>query len=330
MMARVYIEIVDGVEGKKCSGCGKWSPLTNFHLGSGVGKRGSVCKGCRNTTTNYHSKVTEVNGISGKSCKKCGEWKGLEEYHRGTAAGGRKTDCIACRNKRGHRIERQEVETKNGILGKECKKCYVWKPLTKFNKGHSAGGKSFFCKGCLSVLRKASYEKNKEVENLRSTLWEKENRERVLTRRRLKYKEYRVHKLNRRARQRYLKNDFTIKQRESIFKRFNYSCALTGVSEEVHWDHVIPLATGHGGTTYSNMIPLHSTLNLSKNDQNIFEWFNKNKVKFELSEERFNSLIDWIASNNHMSYAEYKKYVYWCHENTPEEITNQIKGVKDA
>jgi hypothetical protein len=117
------------------------------------------------------------------------------------------------------------------------------------------------------------------------------------------------------ARKLALPDDLTSEQKVAISIRFNDACALTGDSESVHFDHVIPLASGHGGTIYGNMIPLRADLNYSKNDSNIFEWFDINKNRLNLPQERFDTLIAYLAEINGMTVNEYCDYVYWCHAN---------------
>jgi hypothetical protein len=70
-------------------------------------------------------------------------------------------------------------------------------------------------------------------------------------------------------------------------------------------------------------------LNRSKFTNNIFEWFETNRQRFELSQEKFDRLIEWLASANAMTVEEYRDYVYWCHANprTVDEINeNNAEG----
>src|SRR5699024_2349289 len=119
----------------------------------------------------------------------------------------------------------------------------------------------------------------------------------------------------RRTRKSKLPCNFTAKDLESLLRTFNNSCALTGRKDNLQIDHVIPLATGHGGAIYGNMAPLTGVLNSSKNDANIFEWFEANRQRFELSQDKFDRLIDFLAEANDMTVEEYRDYVYWCHKN---------------
>jgi hypothetical protein len=206
----------------------------------------------------------------------------------------------------------------NGIVGKECSKCEVWKPLEDFYKGGSLGGRSSNCKVCWINSVKLYYQKNREEKLEYQRQHERKNRER-----RLKYKQqYRqvnreattTHRQNYRARKKGLPDTLTLEQWGQILEFFG-GCALTGATENLAKDHVIPLAVGHGGTTKKNMIPLSADLNNSKNDRNLFDWFESEKERFDLSQEKFDALIVYLAELNEMNIEQYREYVYWCHEN---------------
>jgi hypothetical protein len=123
-----------------------------------------------------------------------------------------------------------------------------------------------------------------------------------------------------------LEDNLTSEQRKEILDFFK-GCALTE-SSEFHWDHVVPISTGHGGTTYGNMIPLKEFFNISKKDRNIFEWFETNRQRFNLSQEKFDTLISWLADANEVSVDDYRDYVYWCHANphSLEDLRNDDEG----
>lgn len=246
----------------------------------------------------------EENGaIIAKSCAKCNEVKTLDKYtkHK-TGLGGRESSCKDC--KAGY-----YAENKADYLERY-----------ENNKSH------------LHELMRKYYETNKEniIENQRK--YYAENKEAISER----YREYCEDKKEylaelcrnwrrnnpekamliaerRRARKNALPDDFTEEQMRTTLDYFE-GCALTGATTDIHWDHVIPLATGCGGTTFGNMIPLSSDLNLSKNDANLFEWFNRNKDRFELSQVKFDRLVEWLANVNGMTVLGYRVYVYACFE----------------
>lgn len=139
---------------------------------------------------------------------------------------------------------------------------------------------------------------------------------------------YLLYDQRRRARKLVLPDDLTIGQQDAIFATYNGTCALTGEPTDLHLDHVIPISVGHGGTTYGNMIPLRADLNLSKNASQIFEWFDANRERFNLSQRKFDELIEYLAQINEMTTQEYRAYVDWCFDN-PRDI-NAIETEESA
>lgn len=283
--------------------------------------------------------LKEVNGEVGKSCSKCNLWKPLSLFDKcSKGVGGTKSRCKECRkvdgknrNKTDRLLKSSKLEHRGGVIGKTCTNCGSWKPLINYYKSKKGlGGRNSICPECVKVLRTPYMEANREIRRERTRIWARENRERKTEYKRkwrLKnpgyeskwWSEHRelanVIAQRRRSRVRALPSDLTYDEYLEVLSYFNNSCSLTGESGDLHMDHVIPISTGHGGTTKGNIIPLKSELNLSKNDKNIFEWFEVNKSRLNLSQEKFDSLINWLASANGMSMAEYKEYVYYCHDN---------------
>lgn len=134
----------------------------------------------------------------------------------------------------------------------------------------------------------------------------------------------RKHTIRRKRRREALVDDFTNEQREALLDRFNGKCALTGKSLPIHLDHVIPLSIGHGGTTIANMLPIWQRINTSKNASNIFEWYEENGERFEVCPKRFYEAIEYLAELNGMTPDEYRDYVYECHANPNDILTEAI------
>lgn len=227
------------------------------------------------------------------------------------------------------------------LFAKCCKGCGEAKTLDNFVKrGRGLGGCESMCTPCEKERTRTWYEENREKHVIMRQKWNEENRERHALLRREWYEEnkerFREKNRNwsrnnpdkvalkgqrRRASKAELPNDWTSEQQSVTLEYFNGSCALTG-SIDYQWDHVIPIATRHGGTTLGNMIPLRGDLNASKTDHNIFEWFEANGQRFNLEQSRFDSLIEWLGKANGMTVEEYRAYVYECHAN-PREINNE-------
>lgn len=110
-----------------------------------------------------------------------------------------------------------------------------------------------------------------------------------------------------------LPDTFTDEQKAELLRKFDGKCAFTGKDVPIQIDHVIPVASGHGGTILENMLPIWKRINSSKGDRNVFEWYEKNGDRFEVVPELFEQAIGYIAELNGMSYEEYHEYVYDCH-----------------
>lgn len=128
----------------------------------------------------------------------------------------------------------------------------------------------------------------------------------------------------RKARSEALINDFTDEDKAALLTRFNGVCALTGKDVTIQIDHVIPLAIGHGGTTKANMLPIWQRINSSKGAKNIFEWYEENGERFEVCPRRFYEAIEYLAELNDMTSDEYRDYVYECHANPNDILTEAI------
>jgi hypothetical protein len=227
-------------------------------------------------------------------------------------------------------------ENKDGtVVAKACSKCDSLKYLEEFPKHNSGiGGKEATCKGCKSKLYRNWYEENREYaleqdfkyneKNRKhraelSRKWYEENRDRALQ------KQQRWNKENpemaslvhhrRRARKSALPDTLTVEEYFRTLEYFGNACALTGRTDDLEKEHAIPLSIGHGGTTFGNCYPMNKSLNVSKYNHNIFEWFEANRQRFELSQERFDNLIAYLASANAMTVEEYRAHVDWCHAN---------------
>jgi hypothetical protein len=299
---RSILDEREGVIGKTCTKCNEWKGLYNFHKDSkGTGGRHSRCKDCASKGKGYKTKrqptiLEDINGIIGKSCTKCNAWKSLDYYGRNPKGiGYRDSQCKSCAKK--YRDENKEhyreYRTKNREKLLEDNKQWRVKNLEYLREYREK-----------SMEREIKYrDANRLKYAANARKWAKENREKV-----------RINNQNRRARTRALPNDWNVQMRNKTWEHFNDSCALTG-SPDNTVDHAIPIAIGHGGTTYGNLYPLQHSLNISKKDSNIFEWFEANRQRFELSQERFDRLIAYLASANAMTVEEYRAHVDWCHEN---------------
>lgn len=113
-----------------------------------------------------------------------------------------------------------------------------------------------------------------------------------------------------RAKEKGLPHSLTFDEYIKTNEIFEGSCPLTGDTDYIQWDHVIPLKSGRGGTVYGNLVPIRADINHSKGNRNIFEWYEENKNIFNIKADKFDSLINWLAESNRMTPEQYKSHVY--------------------
>jgi hypothetical protein len=267
------------------------------------------------------SKLIEIDGVVGKHCTKCATWYSLENYHNSKKApDGHKPRCKECtRIDKGakQRFFRTKLTEVSGIIGKECCTCRKWLSLTKFgNKTVGLGGRRSDCIICERERNLQYSRDHKEECCIRNQEWAERNPDKRLAKLRRWYannpEKITTNNHRRLARKRSLPDTFTTDDMKDALEIFG-GCALTGDSE-IHWDHFVPLATGKVGTVRGNMIPLRKDLNVSKSDSNIFVWFSRNKLRFNLDQQDFDNLIEYLANTNGMSVDDYRSFVYECFE----------------
>lgn len=190
------------------------------------------------------------------------------------------------------------------FIFKECITCGDSKNLRDFhNRRDVSFGLDSQCRSCVYNRVKYNYKNNLQYH--------------------MKVKESSKAYLHRRlSLEHYLPGNMESMDFNNVFKFFEGRCALSGASVNIHWDHVIPLSIGHGGTVIGNMVPLKGELNMSKHAYNIFEWFEANRQRFKLSQEKFDRLISYLAAQNNLTPEEYRGFYDWCFDNprTVDEI----------
>lgn len=221
------------------------------------------------------------------------------------------------------------VDNKGEIARKKCRECLETKEMNDFypaNKGN-LGGRKAVCIKCENATFRDYYYKNADYLNEQRIKRRENDPERDLEtqRRYFARNRERINKrrtmypsnINRAAREFGLPAEFTVEDKELLLEIFG-GCALTGEKDNLHYDHVIPLTTRVGGTVSWNIMPLKAGLNISKGSKNVFEWFEANKERFELSDERFERAIKYLANEKGVTPEEYRKFVYDAFKNKEE------------
>lgn len=193
-------------------------------------------------------------------------------------------------------------DLKGDIVAKGCTRCYEVRVISLFGKHKwRSDNLRSECKICSNRIAREWQMANlwREQPHKRSTYNSVQNTIRIN---------------RRRARKALLPDTLTSTQYKEIITHFKGRCALTE-GTDIQLDHVIPIKTGHGGTTKENMITLSKEINQSKHTSNIFEWFEDNQERFSLSQSKFDALIEYLAGINEMTTKEYRAYVDWCFDN---------------
>lgn len=218
--------------------------------------------------------------------------------------------------------KRAYIEIDGVITEVTCTKCSEMKSVSEFasdsSKALSVGSRCKVCernyrednKQAVSERKRKSYYGNWE----HYKQYREDNSERIAEKKRKfrrdnpeKNIEY---KHRRRANERQLPDGMDTQRIRLLFMLFNGSCALTGKRGDIHLDHVIPISSGKGGNTFNNLIPLNSSLNCSKHNANIFEWYERNKERYKISDARFRFTVRYLAQINGMTPDQYEEYVY--------------------
>lgn len=242
-----------------------------------------------------------------KHCSKCDTTKPLTEFHNHKRSkDGKYYACKDCKKK----DDKSSYERNWGSRRRRAKEYYS-ENKEKIRKA-----------------QKKYKEENKDIVYAASRKWASENPEKMLEYKR-KYREanretiresgreYSRRNLNkgrltasrRRAKARGLPNTLTPEEVESLLELFNFECAICGNPYE-HLDHFIPIASGHGGTTLENSVPMCGFCNVSKGAKNPFEWAN---TLDESKRERFDSLVLYLTDINGIESAEdYESHVHQC------------------
>ena len=248
-----------------------------------------------------------------KKCKKCGEVKPLNEFHKEKRSkDGHNTKCKRCRSKqrKQHYEDNKDKVKEQQAKYRKTHKEEILKKQKEYRDNTKEQAKQYYKnnKGWILERTKQYYKNNKNKIQKQMKQYYKNNKE-----------QFKINNQKRRTIEKALEHTLTKEQWTETLEHFNYSGALTG-SDDIHLEHFIPLSSGHGGTCIENCYPMNSTLNLSKNDSNPFEWI---KIQPEDIQDNFyNVLVPYLADKNNMSVDEFTAYVNYCmeHKRTVEQI----------
>lgn len=269
---------------KKCSKCGRWlvASKVNFYKNKN-GKYGlsSWCKDCmKDYNKNYYEEkekhyIESIKNNSGehtvlyKKCTKCGRLlvANTNNFHkRKDSKDGLGSWCKECENarckkyKKEHKEELAEYAKKYCQVHKEEKRGYY----KKYNKKY--------------------YEENKEYYAERSKEY-------------CKTPQGQASRFNARVKRRKREqrgNGITGDQWLEMIKFFDWKCAYSGeyiggINGNKSVDHIVPLAKG-GAHEIWNCVPMDRSLNCSKKEKDLEEWYTQQDF---YNEDRLNKINEW-------------------------------------
>jgi len=106
-----------------------------------------------------------------------------------------------------------------------------------------------------------------------------------------------IHDLCRRARISSLPNSFTADDYQRMMSYWGNACAITGVTDDLHIDHWIPIADPNSlGTVPGNMLPMAGRLNLRKSAKHPHVWLRETfgEDQAQAIIERIEAYFEWV------------------------------------
>lgn len=205
-----------------------------------------------------------------KFCRKCGESKPATlEYFKPITwrniLSGMCRDCIQETNRERHKVAPEIKKAQRARYGREKANADKRKAYPKHKHKIRIYQRAWDSRN-REKLRQWSRDYGKSPEGReKKREWQRNNRDKL-----------RAIYHRREARKRGLPDAFTAEDWQRALTCWNNSCAICGISFEErnpHADHVIPLASPDClGTVPLNILPLCSHCNMSKSDNDLFEW----------------------------------------------------------
>lgn len=230
-----------------------------------------------------------IEGVNSKVCNTCNELKEFKEYNkRKTNKDGLHNQCKKCRKeyqKERYQNNKEQLNKYQKEYNKKNKK-----QINKYQKDYYQNNKEQLKKN------KKEYRKsNKEEINKHQRIYYQINKKQIneyQKKYRKNNKEYfKTTKQKRRTLKQNSGGSYTVEQWNEALKYFNNKCAYSGKPmEQVSVEHIIPITKG--GTSYIwNIIPCELSLNKSKNNKYLLEWYKEQEF---YSEERLNKIYEYI------------------------------------
>ena len=289
---------------KKCTKCGEWlvASSVNFHKDKG-GKYGltSKCKECKKKyRKRYYKENKESEAERRKEYYEANKEAILEKQKKYSKTN---KEAVAEYKKKHYEANKEAILEKQKEYNKKYRETHKEAKaeyMKKYRETH---------KEVIAEYRKKYREQNKE----RLAEYRKQNKERIAERRKKYYeankeaiaerkKEYREtpqgqivdfnSRNRRRAKEQNQGRGVTAEQWLEMMSFFNWECAYSGktlTKETRSIDHIEPLNNG-GENEIWNCIPMDRSLNSSKHDKEMLDWYIKQPF---CSAERLLKIYNW-------------------------------------
>lgn len=235
-----------------------------------------------------------IEGINARYCTgECKELKDFKEFGKlKHGKYGLKSRCKTCDSKK----KREYYNNNKEQINKKRKEYYNNNKdyIIEKTKQHRDKNKEE-----INKKRREQYKNNKESINKRNRYYYERNKKRILE----SNKEYKRNNKDyylEKARERYAlkKNsfgNFTEKEFRKTLEWFDYKCAYSGETisydlSNCHREHVVPLSKG-GDNGIWNIVPSLDSVNLSKHNSDMEEWYRKQPY---FSEERLHKIYEYM------------------------------------
>jgi 5-methylcytosine-specific restriction endonuclease McrA len=265
---------------KTCNKCLRELPATSDYFYKDKKMKDGLWKKCIECNGKKFRRVAKEGY---KICTKCGEslLASTENFYKSNKGRlGLQPKCIPC--------EKKYIEENKDQIAFRNKQYY------QKNKDDINAYKKSWYEENKDTKIKEYKEKNKEYIKCKKKEYLMKNKDSI-RKYRQKYRQLNPElstkdKQVRKAKQKQLDSDFTVKQWKRCKKHFDNKCAYCGEEGNMTQDHFIPLSKG-GEYTINNIIPVCRSCNSSKHNKDFFEWYCDQNF---YSKQREKKVLDYL------------------------------------
>lgn len=194
------------------------------------------------------------------------------------------------------------LNEQQNLIGQQCSNCGTWYTVNEFYKdSHQMFNRTLTCKYCRAKVG-AQFRQNNPTYYRKYKL---EHREHLS-------EQYRQWTTQNRSRVAESQRKTSLRRKQVLAgipddKQYmsqlleDRKCVITGVTEKVALDHIMPVSVGNWGNRKGNLQWMYERLNISKGSKDIFDWVDS------MEQERLDYLLPEHVG---LTIAEFKQRVY--------------------